>query len=68
MVPYNDIRQESRNAKTPPEETSNDISKDRYLDEKIFIFGISRDKLEAAQAETGKNVETSNELKRATLV
>ena len=53
---------------SPRQETSNDISKDRYLDEKIFMFGISRDKLEAAQAETGITVETSNELKRATLV
>ena len=52
----------------PSQERNNDISKDRYLDEKIFMFGISRDKLEAAQAETGITIETSNELKRATLV
>jgi stage III sporulation protein SpoIIIAA len=40
----------------------------RYIDEKVFMFGISRDKLEAAQSETGISIETTNELKLSTIV
>ena len=34
----------------------------------VFLFGVSRDKLEAAQVETGLNVDIVNELRRASLV
>jgi predicted RNA-binding protein Jag len=34
----------------------------------VFLFGVSPDKLETAQAETGLTIEVAKELRRATLV
>ena len=41
---------------------------DRHLDARVFLFGVSPDKLETAQAETGLTIEIAKELRRATLV
>ncbi|HZA22676.1 MAG TPA: R3H domain-containing nucleic acid-binding protein [Dehalococcoidia bacterium] len=41
---------------------------ERHIDERVFLFGVGRDKLEAAQLDTGIRVDIVNELKRATLV
>ena len=41
---------------------------DRHLDARVFLFGVSRDKLEVAQTETGLNIDMANELRQATLV
>ena len=40
----------------------------RTLEARVFLFGVSRDKLDAAQAEVGLNVGIVNELRRASLV
>ena len=40
----------------------------RDVDVKVFLFGIGRDKLEAAVDETGISVQVANELRRADLV
>ena len=40
----------------------------RRLEAQVFLFGVSRDKLEAAQAEIGLSIGIVNELRRATLV
>ena len=40
----------------------------RNLDARVFLFGVGRDKVETAQAETGLALEIVNELRRATLV
>ena len=40
----------------------------RTLEAQVFLFGVSRDKLETAQAEMGLNVNVVNELRRASLV
>ncbi len=40
----------------------------RTLEAQVFLFGISRDKLDSAQAEVGLNVDIVNELRRASLV
>lgn len=40
----------------------------RHIDERIFLFGVGRDKLEAAQSECGITLDSANELRRATLV
>lgn len=41
---------------------------DRHIDATVFLFGVSRDKLETAQAETGLTIGMANELRRASLV
>jgi stage III sporulation protein SpoIIIAA len=41
---------------------------ERHIDERVFLFGISRDKLEAAQTETGLTTDIATELRRATVV
>ena len=41
---------------------------ERRLDASVFLFGVSPDKLETAQAETGLTIEVAKELRRATLV
>ncbi len=41
---------------------------ERRLDASVFLFGVSPDKLETAQAETGLTIEIAKELRRATLV
>ena len=41
---------------------------DRQIDERVFLFGVGRDKLEAAQAESKVFLDIANELRRATLV
>ena len=38
------------------------------IDVKVFLFGIGRDKLEAAAGETGLSVQVANELRRADVV
>ncbi len=43
-------------------------SPSRRLEAQVFLFGVSRDKLEAAQAEIGLSVGIVNELRRASLV
>ncbi len=40
----------------------------RTLEAQVFLFGVSRDKLDTAQAEVGLNVGIVNELRRASLV
>ena len=40
----------------------------RDIDVRVFLFGIGRDKLEAAADETGISVEVASELRRADLV
>ena len=40
----------------------------RKLEAQVFLFGVSRDKLEGAQSETGLTVGVVNELRRASLV
>lgn len=40
----------------------------RRLEAQVFLFGVSRDKLEAAQAEMGLSLGIVNELRRASLV
>jgi stage III sporulation protein SpoIIIAA len=41
---------------------------ERHIDERVFLFGVGRDKLESAQQETGLNINVVNELRRATLL
>ena len=40
----------------------------KHIDERIFLFGVGRDKLEAAQSESGIFLNSANELRLATLV
>ena len=40
----------------------------RTLEAQVFLFGVSRDKLDTAQTEVGLNVGIVNELRRASLV
>ena len=40
----------------------------RRIDARVFLFGVSRDKLEVAQTETNLGVDVANELRQATLV
>ena len=40
----------------------------RNIDARVFLFGVSRDKLEAAQSEVGLNINIANELRQATHV
>ena len=47
---------------------SGEGSDGRTLEAQVFLFGVSRDKLETAQAEMGLNVNVVNELRRASLV
>ena len=54
--------------KTEGGDTSTEDAASRRLDARVFLFGISRDKLETAQAEAGLSMEIVNELRRATLV
>jgi hypothetical protein len=44
------------------------IGAERHIDERVFLFGVSRDKLEAAQTETGLAIDIATELRRATVV
>ena len=41
---------------------------DRRIDARVFLFGVSRDKLEVAQTETNLGIDVANELRQATLV
>ncbi len=43
-------------------------SSDRRIDARVFLFGVSRDKLEVAQTETNLGIDVANELRQATLV
>ncbi len=43
-------------------------SPQRRLDERVFLFGVGRDKLEAAQAESKIFLDIANELRRSTMV
>ncbi len=40
----------------------------RNIDARVFLFGVSRDKLEGAQSEVGLNINIANELRQATHV
>ena len=40
----------------------------RRIDARVFLFGVSRDKLEVAQTETNLGIDLANELRQATLV
>ena len=40
----------------------------RNIDARVFLFGVSRDKLEGAQSEVGLTINTANELRQATHV
>ena len=41
---------------------------DRRIDARVFLFGVSRDKLQVAQTETDLGIDLANELRQATLV
>lgn len=41
---------------------------ERRIDARVFLFGVSRDKLEVAQTETNLGIDVANELRQATLV
>ena len=64
---YSPTPQQSFN---PPQQQSlEDLPvKDDNLDIRVFLFGIGRDKLEAASSESGVSVEMVNELRRADAV
>lgn len=49
-------------------DTSDEDSPSRQLAAQVFLFGVSRDKLETAQAELGLSLGIVNELRRASLV
>ena len=49
-------------------DTLEDDSPSRQLTAQVFLFGVSRDKLETAQAELGLSLGIVNELRRASLV
>ncbi len=49
-------------------DSSAEDSSARRLEAQVFLFGVSRDKLEAAQAEMGLSLSIVNELRRASLV
>ena len=53
-----------------PGEVPNEASprSDRRIDARVFLFGVSRDKLEVAQTETNLGIDVANELRQATLV
>ena len=54
---------------SPPQQSFEDLPvKDDDLDIRVFLFGIGRDKLEAARSESGVSVEMVNELRRADAV
>ena len=55
-------------AESSSEPGSPDENGSRTLEAQVFLFGVSRDKLESAQAEAGLNVAVVNELRRASLV
>ena len=55
-------------ADSPADSGNDDENGARKLDARVFLFGVSRDKLETAQGETGLNVGIVNELRRASLV
>ena len=55
--------QESR-----PAPFSADSELQKRLDERVFLFGVGRDKLEAAQAESKIYLDIANELRRSTMV
>ena len=50
------------------ESASPDENDGRSLAAQVFLFGVSRDKLETAQAEMGLSLNIVNELRRASLV
>ena len=49
-----------------PAAPSDDVAPDKII--RVFLFGVGRDKLEAAAAEVGVPVQASNELRRADVV
>ncbi len=51
-----------------PEEAAAGATTARDVDVKVFLFGIGRDKLEAAVDDTGITVQVANELRKADLV
>ena len=67
-APANTGNKKSQTSLTQSESPATKETSSRYIDEKVFMFGISRDKLEAAQSETGITVDTTNELKMSTIV
>ena len=55
-------------AEITPGAASSEDEPSRRLEAQVFLFGVSRDKLETAQAEIGLTVGIVNELRRASLV
>ena len=51
-----------------PRVTSDGDGAARDVDARVFLFGVGRDKLEAAVGESGISVQVANELRRADLV
>ena len=51
-----------------PASFSADSEPEKRLDERVFLFGVGRDKLEAAQAESKIYLDIANELRRSTMV
>ncbi len=61
----NNLNSGSTEAAAPDEAAD---SAPRRLEVRVFLFGVSRDKLESAQADLGLQVGIVNELRRSTLV
>ena len=55
---------------TPDAEPAGTVSENgaRNLNAQVFLFGVSRDKMDSAQADMGLTVSVVNELRRASLV
>ena len=64
---YQERFQEGIPEGTEPDEVASNGT-GRNIDARVFLFGVGRDKLDAAQAETGLSVEIANELRRADFV
>ena len=56
------------NSPLPSADLEHTPAREEDLDIRVFLFGIGRDKLEAARSETGVSVEMVNELRRADAV
>ena len=59
---------QSQSQPGPAPFTQESEADDSHMDLKIFLFGIGRDKLEAAGVEAGVPVQVANELRRADVV
>ena len=63
---YSPTPQPAAHAQPPEYQDAPAMADDLYL--RVFLFGIGRDKLEAARSETGVSIEMVNELRQADAV